>query len=313
MNRKDFLRTSSLLGIGFSFPSLSLASLGQKKEEDKTIYSSVFSVDIEHLRKLSNVIAGDLPTRINVTKVADTIRPANVVVEGENPDEKMTLSRTVYQVIFPQGTIMLDSGMDLETHRTFGKTIEPYYPENFENVKAALNKANLIILTHYHADHSAGVIRSEKIDELAHKVWVSQDTAELLIHKPHKPTVEISAEKVHQFILVDFETYYPIAPGIVVFKAPGHTIDSKMIYIRLADGREFIHSVDSGWSMQNILKEKMKNASWVSENEEQLRAQYKWLNRLMKTEKNITVLCSHDNEQYNDFIRKGILGNGLTI
>lgn len=313
LNRKEFLRLSGLLGVGLSIPSWALASANEEWKKADQYNDEAFTADMEHLRKLSNAIPGDLAMNINVTKVADTIRPANVVVQDESPDRKMTLARTVYQLVFLKGTIMLDSGMDFETHRTFGKTEEPYYPENYETVKKALDIANLIVLTHYHADHTAGVIRSEQFNKLAPKVWASKDTAELLINKPHKPTIEISREKVEQFIITDFEKYYPLAPGVVIFKASGHTIDSKMLYIRLENGKEFIHSVDSGWSMENIRKEKMKNASWVNENETQLLAQYRWLNHLIATDPNITVLCTHDNEQYNEFREKGILGEDLEI
>lgn len=311
INRKEFLRLSGLLGMSISIPSLSFGAVGRRPLRDTE--SKGFYADIHHLRKLSHIIPGDAPVEINVTKVADTIRPANVVVSGESSDKTMTLARTVYQLVFSDGAIMVDSGMDLETHRTFGKTKEPYYPENFEKVQKALSAANLIVLTHYHADHSAGIIRSENFDELAPKVWTSKETAELLITKPHKPTVEISREKVARFLISEFEHYHPIAPGVVVFNAPGHTPDSKMLYIRLADGKEFIHSVDSGWSMENITKERMKNASWVQEDKQQLLMQYKWLNNLMRMEKNITVLCTHDNEQYNDLINKEVLGAELVV
>lgn len=311
VTRKQFLGISGLLGVSLMLPWTASVSAAQKQvinEEPKPFYAQ-----LEQLRKLSYTIPGDLAVRLNVTKVADTIRPASVVVRGESAERKMTLARTVYQLVYPKGSIMLDSGMDMETHRTFGKTEEPYYPANYEIVKKALDKANLIILTHYHADHSAGIIRSDKFDELAPKVWTSRDTAELLINHPHKSTVEISRERVNRFIRCDFDDYCPVAPGLVVFKAPGHTPDSKMLYIRLADGREFIHSVDSGWSMENIRKGKMKDASWVKENEEQLLAQYRWLNQLIEMEKKVTVLCTHDDNQYNQFRAQKILGDRLEV
>lgn len=309
MKRKDFLKTAVFIGAGTLLSPFAFA--GQKERKSSHGNPPGFAPDIGKLRMLAEVIVGDLPTGMNVTKVADTIRPASVVVKGEAPDRMMTLARTVYQLVYPKGTIMLDSGMDMETHRTFGQTEEPYYPENYQRVQEALRFANLIILTHYHADHVAGVIRSPDFDTLAHKVWVSRDTADLLIHSPHKPTIEIEEEKVNRFIISEFEQYLPVAPGIVLIKAPGHTPDSKMLYIRLENGQEFIHSVDSGWSMENIRKETMKNASWVNENEEQLLQQYRWLNHTMATEENMVVICTHDNEQYTDFIRRGIFGKEL--
>ena len=273
---------------------------------------AVFNPDITALRKLSSVIAGAAPRAVHVTKVADTVRPANVVVAGADPAQKMTLARTVYQLVYPDNTsVMIDSGMDEETHRTFGKTEEPFYPDNYEQVKRALLQARLIILTHYHADHVAGVVRSDQFETLAPKTWASTDTADLMVTKPHKETIKIAHEKVDLFRIQDMGAYHPIAPGVVLIRAPGHTPDSKMIYIRTEDGREFIHSVDSGWSMENIRQEKMKNASWVREDERQLLGQYQWLNRVMREEKDIIVLCTHDNEQYIDFTARGILQQGL--
>lgn len=314
MKRKEFIQKSALMGMSFPMfqqihsdhPSKDLTGF---KIQDSELYLP----EISELRRLANVVPGDFPKKINVTKVADTIRPGNVVVKGSDPDKTYTLARTVYQFEYSDGNIMLDSGMDLETHRTFGKTEEPYYQDNFDQVNRALSSAKMILLSHYHADHSAGVIRNPNFEEIAHKVWVSKETASLLVQHPHKPTVQTTWEKVNQFIVTDFNGCYPLAPGILVFKTPGHTPDSKMLYIQLQDGTEFIHSVDSGWSMDNIVKERMKNASWVHENQDQLQQQYEWLNQVMESFPNIIVLCTHDNEQYNSLREKGILGKNLSV
>ncbi len=307
MKRKDFITSAALMGI--SIPLFSKFKSTETSRKTPTLYLPTIS----ELRKLCRVVPGSFPKKINVTKVADTIRPGNIVVKDEDPDKKFTLARTVYQFEYNDGHILLDSGMDLETHRTFGKTEEPYYQENFDVVNKAINSAKMILLSHYHADHSAGVIRSKNFDAIAHKVWVSTETATLLAEHPHKPTVTTTWNKVHQFIISDFQHCYPIAPGIVVFKTPGHTPDSKMLYIQLQDGTEFIHSVDSGWCMENIIEERMKNASWVHENENQLYQQYEWLNSIMKSHPKVIILCTHDNDQYNTYRANGILGDGLTV
>ncbi len=304
--RRKIIFTALILMFGLQ------QGYSQPKQNSNTD-SYVFNPSIEKLRAFSNIIPGELPIQINVEKIAETIRPASIVVKGDSPDKKMTLARTVYQVEYPNGTIMLDSGMDLETHKTFGKTPEPYFPERFDSVKKALSQANLIILTHYHADHVAGVVRSKNFEELAPKTWVSKLTANLLINKPHKSTTVIEKAQVEKFLIAEDRKYMPIAPGVVLFMAPGHTPDSKMLYIRLANGQEYIHSVDSGWSMENIEKETMKNASWVSENEQQLLTQYIWLNNLKKEAKDIVILCTHDNVQYKQFTKNGVLGKGLKI
>ncbi len=311
MNRRHFLGASAMTGIALVSPKSALSS--DKKAQ---VCNLDFAPDINEIRELAKAIPGNLPTGINATKVADTIRPASVVVRGESPDRNMTLVRTVYQLIYPTGTVMIDSSMDKATFMYFGKggkNIDPFYDQNYRMVTSALLNAELIVLSHYHGDHVGGVIRSEKFDELAHKVWVSEDTADLLITKPHKPTLKISQENVEKFIVSDFRKYYPIAPGLVALKSPGHTPDSKMFYIKQQNGREFIHSVDAGWSLENIVKGQMKNASWLKEDEKQLSVEYQWLNQIMAKEENLTVVTSHDALQYNELIEKGIFGNKLAV
>lgn len=307
MDRKKFLALSGLAGLAALPVGKALAG-----ENPRPKFATPLQLpSLDRLRALATAIPGAPAQHINVIKVADTIRPASVVLAGGDASRKMTLARTVYQVVYPGGTIMLDTGMDLATHRTFGKTIEPFYADSYAMVQEALRLADLIVLTHYHADHTAGLLRSPYFEELAPKVWLTKDTAELMLNKPHKPTIQIDAAKLKNFICVDFDDCLPLAPGIVIFKTPGHTPDSKMLYIKLQDGREFIHSVDSGWSMENIVKQKMKAASWVHENQQQLHAQYTWLNAIRETDPQLTILCTHDDEQYQQFRKAGILGSTL--
>ena len=303
MERRNFLRVSALMGAAFSVPTLVLKA----NSNEKIAIGDDYSPDIQKIRALADTIVGDLPLSLNVIKVADTKRPANLVLYGENPDRMINLVRTAYQLSYPTGTIMIDSGMDSETHKHFGKNNDPFYPENFEIVNKASLQANMILITHYHADHVAGVVRSKRFEDIAHKVWVSKDTAELMINKPHKPTVQITKEKVEKFIIADFNKYYPVAPGVVAIKSPGHSPDSKMFYIRLQNGKEFIHSVDTGWTLENIITGKMKNAPWIKEDKIQLQKEFKWLNHIMKNEKNVTVLATHDTPQFDDLTKSGIL------
>ena len=69
------------------------------------------------------------------------------------------MPRTAFQVVYPDCTVMLDSGLDKATHDSFSPDKpEPYFPEHFVKLERALNAARLIVLTHHHADHVAGVV-----------------------------------------------------------------------------------------------------------------------------------------------------------
>jgi hypothetical protein len=50
-----------------------------------------------------------------------------------------------------------------------------------------------------------------------------------------------------------------------------------------------------------------KDALWIQEDENALMAQLSWLNGLYKTEKNLFIIASHDDEERGD----RILGNEL--
>ena len=69
-------------------------------------------------------------------------------------------ARTAYQLVYPDGTVMIDSGMDLPVHKFFGRGVEePYFPDQETKVAAALRKAKSIVVTHEHGDHVAGVLQ----------------------------------------------------------------------------------------------------------------------------------------------------------
>jgi glyoxylase-like metal-dependent hydrolase (beta-lactamase superfamily II) len=65
---------------------------------------------------------------------------------------------------------MIDSGLDKATHDSFSPDKpEPYFAEPFAKLQRALARARLIVLTHHHADHVAGVLCAPNFSELRPK------------------------------------------------------------------------------------------------------------------------------------------------
>src|SRR5271154_2355864 len=92
--------------------------------------------DITQIRQLAGIIPGARPIRVNVIKFAESRRPKNFAVKGL-PAEPSVQARTAYQIVYADGTIMVDTGMDLATHRFFGRGVEePYFPEAEARVAA---------------------------------------------------------------------------------------------------------------------------------------------------------------------------------
>ena len=88
-----------------------------------------FEIDLSKVRRMATLVPGPLPTAINGLRFAASVRPRRLVIEGGD-ETLVTMPRTVYQLVYPDGTIMLDAGMDKRTHDSFSPDKpEPYHAE----------------------------------------------------------------------------------------------------------------------------------------------------------------------------------------
>ena len=272
-----------------------------------------FRPDLAAIRAMSTVLPGALPLAVNGVRVAASIRPRKFVIEGGD-DTPVTMPRTAFQIVYPDCSVMVDSGLDKATHDSFSPDKpEPYFAEQFAKLQRALAKARLIVLTHHHADHVAGVLCAPNFSELAGKTIITMGVADCMINTPHRPHLKLPPQALERFIVLDYPQYYPVAPGVVLIQSPGHSPDSQMVFIRLQSGREILHSVDSAWIMDNIMEVKGKAAPWVKEDVPAVMAQLRWLKTVADTEKNITILVTHDDELFDRLTRNGTIGEELAI
>jgi glyoxylase-like metal-dependent hydrolase (beta-lactamase superfamily II) len=272
-----------------------------------------FRPDLAAIRAMSTVLPGVLPLAINGVKVAASIRPRKFVIEGGD-DTPVTMPRTAFQIVYPDCSVMIDSGLDKATHESFSPDKpEPYFAEQFAKLQRALAKARLIVLTHHHADHAAGVLCAPDFSELAGKTIITRQVADCMMNTPHRPHLKPASHALERFIILDYPQYYPVAPGVVLIRPPGHSPDSQMVFIRLQSGGEILHSVGSAWIMDNIIEVKGKAAPWVKEDVPAVMAQLRWLKGVTETEKSITILVTHDDKLFDRLMRNGTIGGELAI
>jgi len=272
-----------------------------------------FRPDLAAIRAMSTVLPGALALAVNGVRVAASIRPRKFVIEGGD-DTPVTMPRTAFQIVYPDCSVMIDSGLDKATHDSFSPDKpEPYFAEPFAKLQRALAKARLMVLTHHHADHVAGVLCAPNFSELAGKTIITRQVADCMRNAPHRPHLKLAPPALEQFIILDYPQYYPVAPGVVLIRSPGHSPDSQMVFVRLQSGREILHSVESAWIMDNIIEVKGKAAPWVKEDVPAVMAQLRWLKAVAETEKNITILVTHDDELFDRLTRNGTIGGELAI
>jgi len=271
-----------------------------------------FSADLTAIREAAKSMPGVLPMRINVVKFAESRRTKNFAIKGA-PREPSIQARTAYQVVYPDSsTIMIDSGMDQQVHKFFGRGVEePYFPEQEQKVERALASAKAIVVTHEHGDHIAGVIRSPAFATLAPKTTITRTQAETLMTAPQMPEIKFTQDQLQRFNVIDYQTVKPFAPGIALIKSSGHTPGSQMIYLVLQSGKEYVFAGDVAWHMDGVREVRGKDAPWITEDEPNMAAELSWLNGLMRNEPNIAIVISHDEDQRLQYIRDRVLGDGF--
>ena len=270
-----------------------------------------WSADIADIRRVAGFIPGAKPLRINVLKFAESHRTQNFVVKGA-PTVPGTQARTVFQVMYPDGYVMVDAGMDLTVHKLLGRGAdEPYFADQAQLVDKALRGARSIVFTHEHGDHVSGVIRTPYVSELAPKAILTRTQARTLVTAPQFPEIRLTEEQAARYRIIDYDQYMAFAPGWALIKSPGHTPGSQMMFITLASGREFLLIGDAAWHMDNVRKATGKDAPWIVEDTASVNAQLKWLLGLSSTEKNLVIVASHDDDEHKDLVAKKVLGGTL--
>ena len=269
---------------------------------------------LERVRQASSSIPGSRPISVNFIKFAESLRTYAVVIEGGS-DEAFVSARTAFQAYYPSGSVMIDAGMDHDVHRFYGfGRDEPYWPDRNDIVQTALRQANLIVVTHEHGDHVAGVLRSAHREEIAGKTILNRAQVATLTTSPQLPEIRLTEEEALDYILVDYEMLLPVAPGIVLIRAPGHTPGHQIVYVHVREGVEYLLIGDIGWSLDNVTELKLRpeaTINRINEDPEALLAQLRWLNGILQ--EGILVVPSHDDELLKELVSEGLLGDSLTL
>jgi glyoxylase-like metal-dependent hydrolase (beta-lactamase superfamily II) len=270
-----------------------------------------WTANLEDIRRVASLIPGRRPVRLNFLKFAESRRTKNFSVK-DAPSTPSVQARTAFQVVYPDASVMVDAGMDLTVHKFFGRGVEePYFPDAARQVEQAVNRARLIVVTHEHGDHVAGVVHTAAAAQLAQKTILTRTQVQSLMTSPQMPEIKLAEDLARRFIVIDYDMYYPLAPGMALIKAGGHTPGSQMVYVALDSGREYLLIGDATWHMDGVRLIKGKDAPWVTEDQGAVLAQLTWLNGLSRTAPNLVVVASHDEEQHVELVQKRLLSNRL--
>jgi len=305
-----------LARLGLALAAVALAGPGAAADTDPLVPqpTQAYPDDLlTRLRDAADDIPGRLPTALNFVTVAESRRPRRVVLDVAD-ETPYVQARTAFQIVYDGATLMVDAGMDETVHRGFSAgTPEPYFPERNAAVQRALLAANLVVVTHEHGDHVAGVVRSPEREAIARHTLLTRAQLETLTLAPQSPEIRLTPAQARDYIVIDYALYLPIAPGVVLLKAPGHTPGHQMVYVRLASGSELLLSGDVTWALAGIVgrtQRPLATSDRIREDRDALALQIDWLARVIETS-NVVVVPSHDTDYLAELVRRELIGEGL--
>jgi len=200
-------------------------------------------------------------------------------------------------------TAFAESGLD---SMPFGGR---YDSRAFEKLQETMLTADRIVLTHAHFDHIGGLAHVEDEAAIAARLQLNPE--------------QLASDEAMQFIApslrdelvaVDYEETLAVAPGVVLLRAPGHTKGSQIVYVLLANGREYLLIGDVAWHLDQIRNEHYRprfvTDLLLGEDRDAVLNQLRALKDVMAQGRAI-VVSSHDPQDRRRLISEGLLGEGF--
>ncbi len=264
------------------------------------------------IRAAATMIPGTPPQSLHVLRFASHKEPQSASLDGGSNELIRTLTLSVYQIRFTDGWIMVDSGIDQSTFasRIPGAKIPQ---DNYELIQRALVGARSIVVTHEHDDHVAGVIRTPARNIIAPKTLLTRAQVQTLIEHPNNPSIRLDASWSDKYRVIDYDLLCPLAPGVVLIKAPGHTPGSQMVYVHLASGKEILLIGDITWAMAGIELQRQKPegvSKALGEDRAAIQKEIEWLHNATGK---LNLVNGHDDDSIAAQIKQGVLEDGLDL
>jgi glyoxylase-like metal-dependent hydrolase (beta-lactamase superfamily II) len=267
---------------------------------------SAFPIDLTRVRALASTLPGPRPTSVRVERVTviEDI-PAMGIVAGSGWS-KGELAVYAYQLLSPAGTAILDTGMLDDKRAAFD-------PKAFERVQAAMTKASLIVVTHEHFDHIGGLTSHPQLAALLPHTIVTR--AQLADPEKMDPA-KFPAGALAGYVPLDLQSLHPVAPGVVLMSAPGHTPGSQLVFVQLASGEEFLFVGDVAWHFDNITleRERARLATlMLGEDRDRVLGQLKALHQLQLREPALHIVPGHDARVIDHLVAEKALTLGFEV
>lgn len=273
--------------------------------DNRMPHSGAFPLDLAAIRREASHIPGPGPIRIETEALALRSAPEIAMVAGSSW-RKVDIVQLSHRLVWADRSLVIDTGFDEPTARSFG--IESYDRDAWRRIVDAMDRSDAIVVTHEHSDHLGGLLAHPRLASVLRKALLSPEQAvDSNYTKPltWPPRVRTGYRPLR------YEGLHAIAPGVVLIRSPGHTPGSQMIYVRRADGHEYLFTGDVASLLDNVRLQRIRSrlvTDFIThERREAVMLQTQALKRLADRAPSLTLVPGHDAETVRRLVGLGLL------
>lgn len=273
---------------------------------DRTLYG----VDLDDVRELATSLDGPLPVAINAEAPVTLSFPGAAVVTGW-PWRANPMVIYAYQVVYPNGHIMIDTAMSADQTSVIAGDDIPFDEEAYARLEKAVGDADSIIFTHEHFDHIGGAIAHPDAVALLDRVRLTG--RQVSQPDPYWGGLSYPEGALEGYEPLTYDRVRAFAPGMVLIEAAGHTPGSQIIYVKTASGQEYLFVGDVAWNYAgiNLVRPRPNIVSWffLEEDRPRTHAQVAELKALAKENPELEIIVGHDGPRTRDQMARGLIGD----
>lgn len=200
--------------------------------------------DLDRLRAIAG---SDGPVELRTAKVIAGALPAAFTVRGGGLSMQEMPVYPVEAVWSDGSSAVIDAPGDEACLTAFAGPPVAFDPAAYRALQAAMSRAAHVVITHEHYDHDCAIAQAPDLTALGPKLRLTH--AQLDGHNPLSALTDAVRAVATP---LDLTGPTRLAPGLVLVPAPGHTAGSLWVYVRQAQGAEWLFVGDTAWTERSL-------------------------------------------------------------
>jgi len=267
---------------------------------------------LERVRALARATPGERPRSLHVMKIVESAGPlSNSVAVADST--RVPGSYPVFQIRWRDRWIVVDAAVSPPAPGQTSRAT--FFQDRYDRLHMALRDAQLVVLTHEHSDHAGGILRGPYYETVAAKTLLTEEQLRTLVEPPPYAVPRLSRDSAAIFPVLRYDLLFPLGPGVVLIKAPGHTPGSQYVYVHLANGREVLILADLVWQSEGLERNAQRPeaaSARLGEDRAAVQVQMDWARRIAERAE-VAIVLSHDSRSLDALIARRVLLNDFDL